>query len=80
MFQTNKGKAFLNTLVLNLLEEGKKKLYYIFLKRKASVPERVNHSMKILFKYFTKENARRYIDALPDCVDKYNNFFREVLR
>ena len=34
----------------------------------------------IIFKYFTKDNTRRYIDVLPDLVNKYNSFFQRSIK
>lgn len=34
----------------------------------------------IIFKYFTKDNTRRYIDVLPDLVNKYDSFFQRSIK
>ena len=81
MIQTDKGKEFLNTLILSLLKEERIKLYYTFSERKASVVERLNRTMKsIMFKYFTKHDTKKYIDILPELVAKYNNSFHRSIK
>ena len=36
--------------------------------------ERFNRTLKTkMFRYFTHENTRRYVDVLPDLIDSYNN-------
>jgi len=41
---------------------------------KSSVVERCNRTMKHkMFKYFTANNTKKYIDVLDDFVERYNN-------
>ena len=79
--QTDKGKEFLNRLVEELLKRHGIKLYTTFSERKASVVERVNRTIKgIMFKYFTKENTRRYIDVLQNIAMRYNNSYHRSIK
>ena len=81
MIQTDKGTEFLNFQVKNLLKERKIKLFTTNSERKASVVERLNRTMKsIMFKYFTKHNTRKYIDILPDLVQRYNNSYHRSIK
>jgi len=49
-------------------------LYSTENEEKSSVVERWNHTMKEkMFKYFTANNTKKYIDVLDDFVERYNN-------
>ena len=72
--QTDKGSEFLNKPVKTLLKKRNVKLFTTFSERKASVVERFNRTLKNhMFRYFTKQDTRRYVDILQDLVKKYNN-------
>ena len=65
---TDKGIDFFNRHVKGLVD-----LYTTENEEKSSVAERWNRTMKErMFKYFTANNTRRYIDILDHLVDKYN--------
>lgn len=73
MIQTEKGTEYLNSIFQNLLKEKKIIFFQPLVNAKASPKTRFNRTMKaIMFKYFTKNNTRRYIDSLPDLVAKHN--------
>ena len=79
--QTDKGTEFLNSLVKNMLKEKNIKLFTTNSERKASVVERLNRTMKsIMFKYFTKNNTRKYIDVLSDLVRRYNTSYHRSIK
>ena len=81
LIQTDKGTEFLNSLVKNMLRSRKIRLFTTNSERKASVVERLNRTMKgIMFKYFTKENTRRYIDVMPNLVARYNNSYHRSIK
>ena len=41
--------------------------------------ERWNRTMKnLMWKYFTANNTQKYIDVLPDMVEKYNNTYHQL--
>jgi len=67
---TDKGREFYNKQVKELGVE----LYSAENEEKSSVAERWNHTMKEkMFKYFTANNTKKYIDVLDDFVERYNN-------
>jgi hypothetical protein len=64
----DKGKEFYNKDVKNLVE-----LYSTENEEKSCVAERWNRTMKDkMFKYFTANSTRRYIDILGEMVGNYN--------
>jgi len=66
---TDKGLEFFNRHVKNLVD-----LYTTENEEKSSVAERWNRTMKErMFKYFTANNTRRYIDIVDRLVENYNN-------
>ena len=73
--QTDKGKEFLNINVKNLLIKYKVQLWISNNDDvKAAIVERFNRTLKTrMYKYFTANNTRRYIDVLQDLVKGYNN-------
>jgi hypothetical protein len=65
----DKGKEFYNKNVRKLFQ-----LYSIENDEKSSVIERWNRTMKDkMYKYFTANSTRKYIDVLGDMVARYNN-------
>ena len=65
----DKGKEFYNKDVQKLVE-----IYSTENEEKSSVVERWNRTMKDkMFKYFTANSTRKYIDILDKLVDEYNN-------
>ena len=74
MLWTDKGKEFYNTHLTKILRKNNVKLYSTENEEKASVAERWNRTIKTwMWKYFTANNTKRYIDILPSLIDKYNN-------
>ena len=66
---TDKGKEFYNKDVKDLVE-----LYSTENEEKSSIAERWIRTIKEkMWKYFTDNNTYKYIDALPDLVEDYNN-------
>jgi len=65
----DKGKEFYNKHVQQLVD-----LYSTENEEKSSVVERWNKTMKDkMFKYFTANSTRKYIDILDEFVNRYNN-------
>jgi len=65
----DKCKEFYNSQVQNLLP-----LYSTENEEKSSIVERWNRTMKEkMFKYFTANSTRNYVDILDKLVDRYNN-------
>ena len=74
MLWTDKGKEFYNKNVATLLHKHNIKLYSTENEEKASVVERWNRTIKTnMWKYFSANNTKRYIDILQKLIDKYNN-------
>ena len=72
----DKGLEFFNTHVKSLVE-----LYTTENEEKSSVVERWNRIMKErMFKYFTANNTRRYIDIVDRLVQNYNNTKHSSIR
>ena len=66
----DKGKEFYNKDVKSLAVE----LYSTENEEKSCVVERWNRTMKEkMFKYFSANSTRRYIDVLDEMVNRYNN-------
>lgn len=81
VIQTDRGSEFLNSQVKSLLKSKNIKLFSTNSERKASVVERVNRTLKgIMFKYFTKQNTKKYIDILSSLVWKYNNSYHRSIK
>jgi len=67
--RVDKGKEFYNNHVQKLLT-----LFSTKYEQKYSVIERWNRTMKEkMFKYFTANSTRKYVDILDKLVDRYNN-------
>lgn len=68
----DQGKEFLNKDVKNVLKNVK--IYSTFGEAKAAYVERLNRTLKgIMYKQFTVQQNRRWIDMLKDIVEKYNS-------
>ena len=80
--QTDKGKEFLNIIVKNLLKKYKVQLWISNNDDvKAAIVERFNRTLKTrMYKFFTANNTRRYIDVLQDLVDGYNNTVHSTIK
>ena len=79
--QTDKGNEFFNQHMRGLLQKNNIKLFTTNSERKASIVERFNRTLKeLMFKYFTKNNTRRYIDVLHQFVGKYNNSYHRSIK
>ncbi len=73
----DKGKEFYNKDVKKLGVE----LYSTENEEKSSVVERWNRTMKEkMFKYFSANNTRRYIDVLDELVKQYNNSYHSSVK
>ena len=79
--QTDKGTEFLNRPLQTFL---KKRGVHHFVthneETKASVVERFNRTLKTrMWRYFTKHETLRYVEALPDFVHSYNNAYHRSI-
>ena len=74
MLWTDKGKEFYNKHVAELLRKNNIHLYSTENEEKASVVERWNRTIKTkMWKYFSANNTKKYIDILSQLIDRYNN-------
>jgi len=72
----DKGKEFYNRDVQKLIS-----LYSTENEEKSSVVERWNRTMKEkIFKYFSANSTKRYIDVLDELVKNYNNTVHSTIR
>ena len=80
MLWSDHGKEFWNKHVDNVLKKNNIKLYTTENEEKASVVERWNRTIKTkMFKYFTANNTKNYIDKLDDLIKLYNNTYHRSL-
>ena len=79
--QTDRGTEFLNDIVQSYLES--KGIHYFNTyntKFKCAIVERFNRTLKSrMYKYFTANGTRKYIDVLPKLVDSYNRSFHRSI-
>ena len=74
MLWADKGKEFYNKHVAEVLRKYNIHLYSTENEEKASVVERWNRTIKTqMWKYFSANNTKRYIDILDQLIDRYNN-------
>jgi len=72
----DRGREFFNRHVKSLVD-----LYTTENEEKSSVAERWNRTMKErMFKYFTANNTRRYIDIVDRFVQNYNNTIHSSIK
>ena len=80
--QTDKGSEFKNKDFQSFLK--KKKIHFFNTENpetKASIVERFQRSLKSrMWKYFTHEKTRRYVDTLQDMVHAYNHSFHRSIQ
>ena len=78
---TDKGTEFYNASMKKVLQKYNVLLYSTENEEKSSVAERWNRTMKTnMWKYFTANNTRTYIDVLQKLVDKYNNTYHHSIK
>ena len=80
MLWVDHGKEFWNKNMQDVLKKNDIKLYTTENEEKASVVERWNRTIKTkMFKYFTANNTKNYIDKLDDLIKMYNNTYHRSL-
>ena len=78
--QTVKGTEFLNRNSQNLVEENSIHFFTTNSELKASVVECFSCTLKTrIWKYFTAQNIRVYINVLQDIVQGYNNSYQRSI-
>ena len=64
-----------------MLKSHNIKLFTTFSERKASVVERLNRTLKArMWRYFTRNNTRKYTDILQDLVASYNKTYHTSIK
>ena len=80
-FWTDKGREYYNGNVNALLKKHNIIHYSTENEEKSSVAERWNRTVKrIIWKYFTANSTRKYIDILPALVERYNNTYHRSIK
>ena len=78
---TDKGTEFYNRQLKAVLAANNVMLYSTENEEKSSIVERWNKAIKnIMWKYFTANNTQKYIDVLPNMVEKYNNTYHRSIK
>jgi hypothetical protein len=80
--QTDKGREFLNSNVKQLLKSTRTAMWISENDDvKAALVERFNRTLKDrMYKYFTANNTKRWIDVLPKLIVNYNNTFHRSIK
>ena len=78
---TDKGTEFYNKPMKELLARKKVILYSTQNEGKAVIVERWNRTIKRnMWKYFTANHTKKYLDVLPSLVDKYNSTYHRSIK
>ena len=81
LLQTDKGTEFYNDKVKKLLDDRGIKLYSSDSDKKASIVERFNRTLKSrMWKYFTANETRKWVDILQKLVHDYNHTFHSAIK
>ena len=81
LLQTDAGTEFINKKTQELLEKNNIKWFQSQNETKAQIVERFNRTLKDrMYKYFTANNTKRWIDVLSDLVHNYNNSFHRSIK
>ena len=76
VIQMDKETELFNALVKTCLADNNIKLFATHNDQKTQIVERLNGTInRIMFRYFIKENTRRYIDILQYIASKYNTSY-----
>jgi hypothetical protein len=79
--QFDQGKEFYNDKVKALLKEKDINYYSTDSDKKAAIVERFNRTLKSrMWKYFTANETRKWIDVVQKMVDDYNNTYHSTIR
>ena len=80
-FISDEGLEYKNQYVSNLFAEYNIHFYHIRTQTKASSAERVNKTLKqIIWKYFSKNNTKKWINILQDLADNYNSTYHSSIK
>ena len=79
--QFDEGKEFYNAQVKSLLNDKSIEFFSTHAGEKASIVERFNRSLKSrMFKYFTANETRKWIDIVDNLVNDYNNTYHRTIK
>lgn len=79
--QTDAGKEFFNKKFKVLMEKHGIKHFATASEAKASVVERFNRTLKTrMWRYFTANNTRRYVDVLQNLARSYNHSYHTSIK
>lgn len=79
--QTDQGLEFLGKETRDFLKKLGIHLYFIHSDKKAAIVERFNRTLKEkMWRFFSKNKTKRYIDDLDKLVESYNNTFHRAIR
>jgi transposase InsO family protein len=78
---TDQGSEFYNSTLKALLKKHNIDIYSTFGEHKSAVVERFNRTMKAqMYKIFTKNNNRNWVDYLPKMMSEYNNTVHRTIK
>ena len=81
LLQTDHGSEFINRTTQNLLKSLDIEWFETYNTVKAQVVERFNRTLKDrMYKYFTANDTKRWIDILPDLVNNYNSSYHSSIK
>ena len=82
VLQTDQGKEFVNGTVQGFFKKEGVDFFTTYNEEiKAYVVERFNRTLKTkMWKYFTKQDTKVYIDVLDDLVESYNDTFHHSIK
>ena len=79
--QTDKGSEFINAQVQRFLRQRNIEFFTTNSEMKAAIIERFNRTCKgKMWKYFTAQNTRRYLDVLQSLVNGYNHSYHRTIK
>jgi hypothetical protein len=77
----DEGKEFYNERVKTILEKRNINYYSTFSDKKACIVERFNRTLKSrMWKYFTANETRKWIDVVGKLAEDYNNTFHSTIK
>lgn len=79
--QTDKGTEFINKHTQNLFNKNKIQWFATENETKAQIVERFNRTLKErMYKYFTAQNTKKWIDAVSKLVKNYNTSYHTSIK
>jgi len=79
--QFDDGKEFYNENVKTMLTGRSINYYSTFSDKKAAIVERFNRTLKSrMWKYFTANETRKWVDVVDGLVNDYNNTFHSTIK